>query len=127
MACDGDCDYHCPVRKTLELIGGKYKALVLWHLMEKALRFGELSKLIPQATHKMLIQQLKEMEKDGLILRDSYQGFPLKVEYSLSEHGKSIYPVLNAMYQWGKEYLLHNGIQANCSMNGYLERNLSKE
>jgi DNA-binding HxlR family transcriptional regulator len=117
------CDYKCPVRTTLELIGGKYKTLVLWHLIEKPLRFGELCKLIPQATYKMLTQQLRDLERDGLILRKIYPVVPLKVEYSLSEQGRSIRPLLEAMYKWGNSYLKQTGQQANCSMGAFFEKN----
>lgn len=107
---------NCPVRTTLEMIGGKYKSLILWHLSEAPLRFGELHRLIPQATAKMLTQQLRELEGDGMIMREAYPVIPPKVEYSLSERGASIRPVLEAMYNWGESYLKQNGLEANCSM-----------
>lgn len=103
MKCAGN--YNCPVEATLDLIGGKYKALILWHLIDKTLRFNEISKLIPQATPKMLTQQLRELEADNLIVRVVYPVVPPKVEYSLSDFGKSIIPVLDAMCNWGKNYL----------------------
>lgn len=107
----------CPVDATLNLIGGKYKSLILWHLVEGTLRFGELRKLIPDATPKMLTQQLRELEEDNLITRTVYPIIPPKVEYNLSEFGKSIKPILNAMYKWGENYLKSKGIKASCSMN----------
>ena len=76
--------FHCPVEATLDLIGGKYKALILWHLINSTLRFNEIGKLIPQATPKMLTQQLRELEADGLIIRTVYPVVPPKVEYALS-------------------------------------------
>lgn len=97
--------YSCPVEATLELIGGKYKALILFHLIDETLRFNQLQKLIPQATPKMLIQQLRELEKDGLLSRTVYPVVPPKVEYSLTDFGQSIIPVLNAMCNWGTDYL----------------------
>ncbi|MDO5401754.1 MAG: helix-turn-helix domain-containing protein [Eubacteriales bacterium] len=97
--------FHCPVEATLDLIGGKYKALILWHLIGNTLRFNELSKLIPQATPKMLTQQLRELEADKLISRTVYPVVPPKVEYSLSEFGKSIIPILDTMCKWGESYL----------------------
>ena len=106
----------CPVGTTLSLIGGKYKSLILWHLIGKTLRFGELRKLIPQATPKMLTQQLRELEEDTLLVREVYPVVPPKVEYSLSARGESIRPVLQAMYKWGEDYLKQNGLEANCSM-----------
>ena len=97
--------YSCPVEATLELIGGKYKALILFHLIDETLRFNQLQKLIPQATPKMLTQQLRELEKDGLLSRTVYPVVPSKVEYSLTAFGQSIIPVLNAMCNWGTDYL----------------------
>ncbi|MDY5102074.1 MAG: helix-turn-helix domain-containing protein [Agathobacter sp.] len=107
--------FHCPVEATLDLIGGKYKALILWHLINSTLRFNEIGKLIPQSTPKMLTQQLRELEADGLIIRTVYPVVPPKVEYALSEFGKSIIPVLNAMCDWGKDYL--NRISSSTSCN----------
>lgn len=97
--------YHCPVEATLDLIGGKYKSLILWHLIGKTLRFSEIRSLIPQATPKMLTQQLRLLEEDGMINRHVYPVVPPKVEYSLTEFGESIIPVLNAMCDWGSNYL----------------------
>lgn len=97
--------YNCPIEATIELIGGKYKAIILWHLISGALRYNELSKLIPQATPKMLTQQLRELENDKLVLRTIYPVVPPKVEYSLSDFGKSIIPILDTMCNWGKDYI----------------------
>ncbi|MDR0220938.1 MAG: helix-turn-helix transcriptional regulator [Lachnospiraceae bacterium] len=115
MNCD--CSkYNCPVGATLALIGGKYKALILWHMFDATLRFGELRKLIPQATPKMLTQQLRELEEDNLIVRTVYPVVPPKVEYTLSEMGRSIHPILSAMYDWGENHLNSKGLEASCSM-----------
>ena len=100
--------FQCPVEATLKLIGGKYKSLILWHLIDKTLRFNELHRLIPSATPKMLTQQLRELENDGLILRTVYPVVPPKVEYSLTDFGKSLIPVLQAMCSWGTDYLKQN-------------------
>lgn len=116
MKCDCSGSYHCPVDTTLSMIGGKYKALILWHLIHKTLRFGELRTLIPQATPKMLTQQLRELEKDQMIIRTVYPVVPPKVEYQLSELGYSIRPILETMYQWGADYLTQNGMEVSCSM-----------
>ena len=97
--------FHCPVEATLDLIGGKYKALILWYLTDKTLRYNELAKRLPQATPKMLTRQLRELENDNLIIRTVYPVVPPKVEYSLSDFGKSIVPVLKSMCDWGEEYL----------------------
>ena len=74
------CGFSCPVEATIQLIGGKYKAVILWHLMNKKLRYSEIHKLIPKATDKMLAQQLRELEKDGLINRKVYPVVPPKTE-----------------------------------------------
>jgi DNA-binding HxlR family transcriptional regulator len=108
---------NCPVVATLNIIGGKYKALILWHLTNGTLRFGELRRLIPQATQKMLTQQLRELEEDNLLVRTVYPVVPPKVEYRLSDLGYSIAPVLEAIRQWGTEYMASIGVQANCFMS----------
>lgn len=97
--------FNCPIEATLSLIGGKYKCLILWHLINNTLRYNQLKKLIPQATPKMLTQQLRELENDGLIIRTIYPVIPPKVEYTLSDFGKSITPILDSMCEWGKIYL----------------------
>ena len=107
----------CPVDATINMIGGKYKSLILWKLMtETTLRFSQLQKEIPTATPKILTQQLRELEANGLINRHVYPVVPPKVEYSLTNFGKSIRPVLESMYIWGSDYLNNQGLQVNCSM-----------
>jgi len=98
-------EYKYSMEVTLDLIGGRWKSLILWHLEGKTLRFSELRKLVPQATQKMLTQQLRDLEEDGLIIRKVYAEVPPKVEYSLSDLGKSVHPLLESMCSWGKEYL----------------------
>lgn len=100
-----ECNGNCPVETTLELIGGKYKALILWHLSEGKLRFSELRSRVSRATPKMLTQQLRELESCQLIHREVYPVIPPKVEYSLTETGKSLMPVLMAIRDWGNDYL----------------------
>jgi DNA-binding HxlR family transcriptional regulator len=95
----------CPVEATLSVIGGKWKVLILWNLKDKIHRFGELRRKIPSITQKMLTQQLRELESDGLINRKVYAEVPPKVEYSLTDYGKSLKPVLNALCRWGTGYL----------------------
>lgn len=107
---------NCPVSLTIQLIGGKYKALLLWHLSGQTLRFNELRRLAPEATPKMLTQQLRELEADGLILRTVYPVVPPKVEYSLTEEGRSLFPILNAMYDWGAGKMQAGGECPDCSM-----------
>lgn len=107
--------YNCPIEATIELIGGKYKAIILWHLKRKTLRFSSIQKLLPQATPKMLTQQLRELEEHGLINRVVYPVVPPKVEYSLTEFGHSIIPVLDVMCNWGKDYLSARHTDSECS------------
>ena len=110
-------EINCPVSATLHLIGGKYKALILWHLISGPLRNGELHRCIPEATAKMLTQQLRELENDHLLSRKVYPVVPPKVEYSLTELGKSLRPILTAMYQWGTAYMKERGYSISCSMS----------
>lgn len=97
--------FNCPVGKTLSLIGGKYKVIILWYLFEQTtLRYSELQKILEGVTAKMLIQQLRELEEDGMVKRKVYPVVPPRVEYSLTELGKSIIPVLLEMKKWGEKY-----------------------
>lgn len=107
---------HCPVEATLELIGGKYKALILWHLSEGNLRFSQLRKLLHGATPKMLTQQLRELEASELVHREVFPVIPPKVEYSLTELGRSLMPILVAMRDWGAGYLRERKLEPNCFM-----------
>ena len=103
-----DCSkipYDCPIEATLGLIGGKWKALILDHLTGGALRFGALQKMMPKITPKMLTQQLRELENDGLILRHVYPVVPPNVEYELTDFGQTVLPILDAMCAWGRVYL----------------------
>ena len=106
----------CPVSATLDLIGGKYKGLILWHLSERTLRYSELSKLISGATAKMLTQQLRELESSKLVHREVFPVIPPKVEYSLTDLGRSLMPVLAAMRDWGAEYLRTMDLESSCFM-----------
>lgn len=81
-------EYQCPLEVAMEIIGGKYKGVIIGHLMDKTLRYSELKKLIPHSTPKMLIQQLKELEQDGIIKRKMYPVVPPKTEYSLTKKGR---------------------------------------
>lgn len=107
---------NCPVEATLDLIGGKYKALILWHLSDGKLRFSELRQRITKATPKMLTQQLRELESQELIHREVYPVIPPKVEYSLTETGRSLMPILVAMRDWGAEYLRSKDQEPCCFM-----------
>lgn len=93
-----------PVENALRVIGGKWKPLILWHLMEGTQRFGQLRRLIPGITQKMLTQQLRELEADRLVKRKVYAEVPPKVEYSLTEFGWTLKPVLDVLCEWGRRY-----------------------
>ena len=93
----------CPVEMTLSLISSKWKVLILRDLMDGTRRFGELKKSIGHVTQKVLTSQLREMEADGLLSRKVYAEVPLRVEYTLTDLGLSLKPVLDAMVEWGLE------------------------
>jgi DNA-binding HxlR family transcriptional regulator len=97
--------YKCPVEMAMDLLGGKWKVPILWNLSEGVLRFNELRRIFPDVSHKMLTQQLRELEADGIVSRKVYAQSPPKVEYSLTEFGKTIVPHLQSLNQWGTEYL----------------------
>ncbi|MGM9518703.1 MAG: winged helix-turn-helix transcriptional regulator [Acidaminococcus sp.] len=98
--------FNCPVEATLSLIGGKYKAIILYHIMDdKVLRFNQIQKYIPRATAKMLTQQLRELEKDGLIHRKVYPVVPPKTEYTMTDLGNTLHEVVYAMCDWGREHM----------------------
>lgn len=107
---------HCPVQTTIDLIGGKYKALILWHLSGGTLRFSQLQKLITTATPRMLTLQLRELEAQNLISRTVYAEVPPRVEYSMTELGRSLMPILTAMRDWGAGYLRSQNVEPNCFM-----------
>jgi DNA-binding HxlR family transcriptional regulator len=96
--------YNCPVELTVEVMGGKWKSRILWHISKKPYRYGELRRLIPNITQKMLTQALRELEEDGLIERQVFEGSILKVEYSLTDYGTSTTPLLELMSLWGKSH-----------------------
>ncbi|EEO27956.1 winged helix-turn-helix transcriptional regulator [Oxalobacter paraformigenes] len=115
-SCASRAETHCPVEAAIGLVGGKYKSLILWKLAGGTLRFSQLKKEVPCATPKMLTRQLRELEADGLIRRQVFPVVPPRVEYSLTDFGKSIRPVLEALYEWGNLYLNRQGLEANCAM-----------
>jgi DNA-binding HxlR family transcriptional regulator len=94
----------CPVAATLEVIGGKWKPLILFHLRDRAMRFSELRRVVPQATQKMLTQQLRDLERDGIIHRKVYAVVPPKVDYSLTAYGQTLKPLLALMCAWGSRH-----------------------
>ena len=93
-----------PVEITVDLIGGKWKVLILWILKDAIFRFSELKRKMPNITQKMLTQQLRELESNGLIYRKVYAQVPPKVEYSLTDLGKTLLPILRAMHKWGESF-----------------------
>ncbi|MCH6268510.1 winged helix-turn-helix transcriptional regulator [Neobacillus citreus] len=98
--------FNCEKELTLEIIGGKWKMLILWYLgKEGTKRFNELKSLMPGITQRMLVNQLRELEEDQIVHREVYPVVPPKVEYSLTEQGKSLMPILESMYEWGKNYM----------------------
>ncbi|MDR1134255.1 MAG: helix-turn-helix transcriptional regulator [Synergistaceae bacterium] len=97
-------EYECPLALSLELIGGKWKALLLYHLRKGPLRTGEIKRRLPNITQKMLTQQLRDLEQDGLVKRHVFDAVPPKVEYSLTDLGESVKPVLNSLCAWGSLY-----------------------
>jgi len=100
-----DKEYKCGIDVTLAVVGGKWKASILWHLAQQTMRFSELQRQFADTTRKMLTQQLRELEADGLVHREVYPQVPPKVEYSLTEKGRSIYPILDMMCNWARQYL----------------------
>ncbi len=108
--------YRCGLEVTMDVIGGKWKGLILWCLYENGvLRNGEMMRIMPKITQKMLTQQLREMEEDGLIVRKVYEQVPPKVEYSLTPHGERLRKTLEAMREWGIEYAKDKNITIACS------------
>lgn len=101
----------CAVDYAFKRIGGKYKARILWYLdMKGVLRYGELSRTLPDITTKMLTQTLRELEEDKLVFRKMYHEVPPKVEYSLSETGKELIPFIAHLHHWGKKQIEKEGL-----------------
>ncbi len=99
-----DKEFKCPVETAIDVLTGKWKILIIWYLKEEKKRFKELQKLLPKATQKMLIQKLRELEIDGIVHREVYPIVPPKVEYSLTEYGKSLKPIIKQLYLWGDNH-----------------------
>jgi DNA-binding HxlR family transcriptional regulator len=94
--------YVSPIDAAIEIIGGKYKVAILYYIRESVLRFGELRRLMPLVTKRMLTKQLRELERDGMIDRKVFRQVPPRVDYSLTKEGKSIVPILEDLWEWGK-------------------------
>jgi DNA-binding HxlR family transcriptional regulator len=98
--------FYCPVDLTLSVIGGRWKGLVFWNLRDGARRYGELKKILVGINDKMLSQVLRELEKSGVVDRKVYDVVPPKVEYSLSEEGQKLLPVMKQMSEWGNRFVV---------------------
>jgi DNA-binding HxlR family transcriptional regulator len=111
--------YGCHLELTIDLIGGKWKGLILWHIGNKGvMRFGELSRLHPGLTGKMLAQQLRELENDGLVQRKAYPELPPKVEYRLTQMSTQLIPILDEMVEWAKRYIADETTKESSGENG---------
>jgi len=98
---------HCPVEAALDLVGGKWKAVLLTRLETGTLRFGELRRSVPGITQRMLTRQLRELEADGIVSRKVYRQVPPRVDYALTARGTTLRPVLRALARWGKAHAPH--------------------
>ena len=100
-----DCALGCPVEATLDVISGKWKAVILYHLLQGTLRFGELKRRLTSITQRMLTKQLRELEASALIIRTVHAEVPPRVEYRLSDDGRTLEPILRALEAWGERRL----------------------
>lgn len=99
-----DCNDGCPVEAALEQIAGKWKGLILYHLLDDTLRFNELSRRVGDVTQRSLTKQLREMEADGIVHRKVYAVVPPRVDYSLTEKGQQLSSVIEALHAWGQKH-----------------------
>ncbi len=100
-----ECKYGCPVEAALDVVGGKWKGVILYHLRDETRRFNELRRLIPGVTQRMLTKQLRELEADQIIHRKIFHQIPPKVEYSLTNFGLTLTPILKELQEWGITYM----------------------
>ncbi len=98
--------YYCPVDLTLQIVGGRWKGIVIWNLKESSMRFSELKKTLVTINDKMLSQVLKELETQGVVSRKVYEVIPPKVEYSLTDEGKKLLPIMQAMSDYGQKFVV---------------------
>ena len=106
--------YHCPVEAAMDVVGGKYKALIVYELMHGTKRYNEIARAVPQATPRMLSKQLKELEEDGVINRILYPVVPPRTEYSLTEMGQTLVPIVDTLCKWGTHYFELAGVPVPC-------------
>ena len=111
-------NYNCPVEAAMDVIGGKYKAIIIYELIGRTLRYSEIQKEVPQATPRMLSRQLKELEGDGIINRVLYPIVPPKTEYSLTDYGKTLIPIIEALCRWGEDLFERAGVPNPCLESG---------
>lgn len=100
-----ECNFCCSVDVTLSVIGGKWKLLIFTNLWNGVTRFGQLKRAIPRITQTMLTQQLRELERDGIVTRTIYAEIPPRVEYALTDFGRTLEPVISRMHEWGATYI----------------------
>lgn len=105
VAGPGERRQRCPVTATVDVIGGKWKPLIVFYLLPETRRFGQLRRLMPEVTQQMLTLQLRELERDGVVHREIYRQVPPKVEYSLTPLGRSLEPIVALMTEWGQRYM----------------------
>lgn len=103
---------NCPIEATLKVIGGKWKPIILCLLSNNTLRYNKIQQLIPNISPKMLTKQLRELQNDGLVLRKVHSQIPPKVEYSITEYGLTVLPILESLYEWGT-----NNLDIKCILN----------
>jgi len=123
-----DKEYNCPFEVSIDVIDGKWKLYILWHLLKKTHRFSELKRLIPGITQKMLTQKLRELEREQILHRKVYAEVPPRVEYSLTEFGKQLEPIMELLLEWGHFYSLAYGesdYQYQCQPKNKLLKNAS--
>ena len=99
--------FECPVNATLHVIGGRWKILVIYHLADGIARFNELQRAVPGISKRVLAQQLRQLERDGIVARRVYDQSPPRVEYSLTDFGRTLEPVMERLCQWGETYAAH--------------------
>ena len=101
----------CPTETALGIIGGKWKGMILWCISRKTMRFNELHRAIPDISQRMLTQQLRDLEANQIIVREVFAQVPPRVEYRLSGHGEALKPILDALENWSRDYLLKTQVK----------------